>query len=100
MSGHTPGPWYLAGKTVYALNVRNFNRFCAQVQDAHTPESELIANAVLMQAAPELLEALEAAIECGMVPNTSAAEGGASRFSRQVVVADMIRAAIARARGQ
>lgn len=53
----------------------------------------------LISAAPEMLEALEAAIECGMVPKSSASEGGALRHSRQVQVADMIRAAIAKARG-
>lgn len=45
----------------------------------------------------DLLGALQAAIDCGMVPTTSAKEGGASKFSQQVVVADMIRAAIAKA---
>ena len=47
-----------------------------------------------------LLAALEAAVECGMVPASSAAEGGATKFSRQVQVADMIRAAIRAARGE
>jgi len=59
-----------------------------------------MANAKLIAAAPDLLEALEAATDCGMVPITSANERGASRYARQVVVADMIRAAIARARGE
>ncbi|MFO5941179.1 hypothetical protein ACLBSY_30000 [Pseudomonas aeruginosa] len=56
---HTPGPWYRDGTTVYALNPQNFNRFSAQIHGAHTPKSELEAVAQLMQAAPELLEALE-----------------------------------------
>jgi hypothetical protein len=47
-----------------------------------------------------LTEALEAAIECGMVPVSSAKEGGASAHSRQVQVADMIRTALAKARGE
>lgn len=42
-----------------------------------------------------LVEALEAAVDCGLVPKSSAAEGGAMRFSRQVGVADQIRAALA-----
>lgn len=58
MSKYTVGPWFRDGRTVYALNSRNFNRFSFSVQDAHTPESELIATATLAQAAPELLEAL------------------------------------------
>lgn len=60
---HTPGPWYRDGTTVYALNPHNFNRFSAQIHGAHTPKSELEAVAQLMQAAPELLEALTEAAE-------------------------------------
>ncbi|HCF2191713.1 TPA: hypothetical protein NIC60_000686 [Pseudomonas aeruginosa] len=56
---YTPGPWYRDGTTVYALNPQNFNRFSAQIHGAHTPKSELEAVAQLMQAAPELLEALQ-----------------------------------------
>ncbi|MHC9112224.1 hypothetical protein [Pseudomonas aeruginosa] len=59
MMKHTPGPWYRDGTTVYALNPHNFNRFSAQIHGAHTPKSELEAVAQLMQAAPELLEALQ-----------------------------------------
>ncbi|HIE1839356.1 hypothetical protein PCP30_00240 [Pseudomonas aeruginosa] len=64
MMKHTPGPWYRDGTTVYALNPQNFNRFSAQIHGAHTPKSELEAVAQLMQAAPELLEALVALVEC------------------------------------
>lgn len=60
---HTPGPWYRDGTTVYALNPHNFNRFSAQIHGAHTPKSELEAVAQLMQAAPELLEALQSCIQ-------------------------------------
>ncbi|MGU0912361.1 hypothetical protein ACSESF_05160 [Pseudomonas aeruginosa] len=63
MSKHTPGPWYRDGTTVYALNPHNFNRFSAQIHGAHTPKSELEAVAQLMQAAPELLEALQVCIQ-------------------------------------
>lgn len=61
---------------------------------------ELLKQAALIAAAPDLLEALEAAIECGMVPISSAKEGGAMKHSIQVKVADQIRAAIARAKGE
>jgi hypothetical protein len=47
----------------------------------------------------ELLAALEAAVDCGIVPTSSASEGGPMRKVRQVVVADQIRAAIAKAKG-
>ncbi|MFF6510754.1 hypothetical protein ACET47_06020 [Pseudomonas aeruginosa] len=63
MRKHTPGPWYRDGTTVYALNPHNFNRFSAQIHGAHTPKSELEAVAQLMQAAPELLEALQSCIQ-------------------------------------
>jgi len=58
------------------------------------------ANAAMSAAAPDLYAALQAAIDCGMVPKSSASEGGAMRHSRQVQVADMIRAALAKARGE
>jgi hypothetical protein len=56
MTKHTPGPWLVEGRTVYALNDDGYNRFSALVQDAHTPGDELEANARLIAAAPELLE--------------------------------------------
>jgi hypothetical protein len=62
-------------------------------------EEELAANARLIAAAPELLEALELAVACGMVPTSSAMEGGACAYSIQAQVADKIRAAIAKATG-
>lgn len=48
----------------------------------------------------EMLEALEASVACGLIPITSAREGGAAMFSEQVRVADMVRAAIAKAKGE
>ena|SRR5690554_5203592 len=59
----TPGPWYRVGKTVYALNGQGFNRFSALVQDAHTSDEELEANARLFSVAPKLLDAAIMAIE-------------------------------------
>ena len=44
-----------------------------------------------------LLSALVAAVESGLVPVSSAKDGGAVRHSKQVHVADQIRAAIAKA---
>lgn len=45
-----------------------------------------------------LVEALEALIEAGVIPKSSAKEGGAMRFSSQVAAADLARAALARAK--
>ena len=62
---HTPGPWHRIDRTVYALNDQQINRFWAVVQDAHTPDDELLANARLIAAAPDLLAALK-----DMLPET------------------------------
>jgi hypothetical protein len=90
MSGHTPGPWLLAGRTVYALNAEGVNRFSALVQDAHAPAYELNANAHLISAAPDLLEALEMAMEIG----DQCSRGFLGKFQAKA------RAAIAKARGE
>tara|TARA_R110000822_G_scaffold38988_2_gene107533 strand:+ start:2262 stop:2603 length:342 start_codon:yes stop_codon:yes gene_type:complete len=53
---HTPGPWLVENKTVYALNVSDTNRFSALIQGGfinqsrdggfeRTSEGELLANA-------------------------------------------------------
>jgi hypothetical protein len=62
-------------------------------------EAETEANGHLISAAPDLYEALKAAVECGMVPNSSASDGGPNTKILQVRVADQIRAAIAKAEG-
>lgn len=56
---HTPAPWLIVGNLVYALNDQDYNQFSCLVQDAHTPQEELLANAQLIAAAPELLAALQ-----------------------------------------
>lgn len=56
-------------------------------------------NKDLKRSCNELLAALEAAVECKMVPATSAKEGGAAKYSIQVQVADRIRDVIAKAKG-
>lgn len=86
----TPGPWMLSGRTVYALNDQGFNRFSALVQDAHAPAYELNANARLIAAAPELLEALEQAV-------TSMQDSG---YQNSHVAVRAARAAIAKATGE
>lgn len=88
---HTPGPWMVEGRTVYALNEDGYNRFSALVQDAHTPGDELEANAQLIAAAPELLEALEQFVAWVDAPCESA-------FSDSQLAS--ARAAIAKATGE
>lgn len=105
MSKHTPGPWsigYANIKDQAEVGIHGPGRYgyiiCDMQADGYDEKTQ-DANARLISAAPCLLEALQAAIECGMIPSSSAKEGGAVRFSRQVHVADMIRAAIAKATG-
>ena len=107
---HTPGPWLFRtaptsaglchivsaadwrGAFIYGDGIR------IGVDDALPKAQELAANARLIAAAPDLLEALEAILP--FIPRTSASEGGASKYSENVKAADMVRAAIAKARGQ
>ena len=103
---YTRGPWLLDNMTVYALDeTGSCNRFSAQVQwgfkhhsqgdkiDERTSEDELTANARLIAAAPELLEALETTL------------ANAKLFNRDtdlmwVAVRDKAETAIAKARGE
>jgi hypothetical protein len=57
-------------------------------------------NAKLTEQRDALLEACIAAVECRMVPFSSAREGGAVAYAKQAQVADMIRDAIAKATGE
>lgn len=95
MNNFTPGPWIRDGRTVYALNAKNFNRFYFSVMDSHTPESELLAVAALAQAAPDLLEALELILE------TRIQEKGAWNWKPgESPLHDRCHAAIAKAKGE
>ncbi len=66
---YTKGEWKTAEHSkdfVYCLNKRGVNRFSLQVQagyddkDQRTSNEELIANAALIAAAPDMYEALKA----------------------------------------
>jgi hypothetical protein len=99
--GHTPGPWLIDGTTVYALNGEETNRFTCQVQGGHvafrfdkavrTSTFEREANARLIAAAPELLEALEGMLRASVTGGIEDAELNALEAKA--------RAAIAKARG-
>ena len=102
---HTPGPWETDRNNVHTGQIATIhhclNNDWVEVWSPNWPmdEAEQEANARLIAAAPELLEALMEAVECGMVPISSAVEGGASAYSAQVRCADKIRTAIAKATG-
>lgn len=104
----TPGPWVIipggdewsqgriatiepAPETMLEINYWT-------VAEVNNRRHESAANALLIAAAPDLLEALEAILP--FIPRTSASEGGASKYSENVKAADMVRSAIAKARGQ
>ena len=63
MAGHTPGPWGLYARTdgwqVYSESRSHVGYAYASVMD---PPEVGVANAALIVSAPELLEALEAAV--------------------------------------
>ena len=73
MGNWTEGEWLVEGTFVYALNSAGVNRFCLHVMPGYaetcikvsrrTSDEELIANAHLIAAAPDLYEALELALE-------------------------------------
>jgi hypothetical protein len=102
----TPGPWSWRDADELRQARGADNRYGAAVLvagwdydrgpylDATDADRDLIA------AAPDLLAALEAAVEHGMVPSSSVLDGGAASHSAQVRTADQIRAAIRKAKGE
>lgn len=84
---HTPGPWKVREDYAGAQSVVSADAFLARVGPPNTEQAE--ANARLIAAAPELLEALQgllAAVEQGTLPGSGKAQ-------------DAARAAIAKATG-
>lgn len=63
MSKHTPAPWVAHGKSVFTSSDNSWGRNCivadCTYQDGVASERLAEANARLIAAAPELLEALE-----------------------------------------
>jgi len=106
VSGHTPGPWIRDGRTVYALmpagwrkGVEIFkNRFWVTVQkDPECSEEEAEANARLIAAAPELLDACLFALEC---TNGGDFTMNGPHGLRMVFIGDILKRAISKAKGK
>ena len=95
MSKWTPGPWTVSVSKDEVCRADNMASVCQVLMTAKSSH-----NARLIAAAPDLYEAIQAAIDCGIVPVSSAEDGGASKYSKQVQVADQMRAALAKARGE
>lgn len=72
---------------------RNRKRMEVQIAASEAKSRQVRMNL----AAQDMYEALKAAVESGLVPKSSVSDGGACGHSEQVRVADMIRAAIAKA---
>jgi hypothetical protein len=88
MSKHTPGPWDIAkGKTYCAI--RTDERVIADMRLVGLHHNE--ANARLIAAAPELLDALQAALE---------ALRGSAGFDEINNAKKQVKAAIAKATGE
>lgn len=67
MSKHTPGPWHVGGPnkcTIYDKHGQRLANSFEGVMATQRTDSECEANARLCAAAPELLEALVALVEC------------------------------------
>lgn len=110
MSKFTKGPWQILPEEADKDYIRIRGTVLGgryKVANVPTPTyagvpprelEETRANAALIAAAPDMLAALLAAVECGMVPTSSATEGGAMKYVKQAHVADQIRAAIKKGR--
>jgi hypothetical protein len=93
---HTPGPWVATARTNAHIDIDAPGQHgYGATKVASTSLYKHEANARLIAAAPDLLEALKAILP--FIPNTSASEGGASKYSENVRAADKVRAAIAKA---
>lgn len=62
MTKHTPGPWHLSGNSAWADSCKDRGNVfsCELHTGTHVPPDQNEANARLISAAPELLEALKA----------------------------------------
>ncbi len=102
---HSEGPWwFVPGHGVrnrggFLCHFNSVQRYPDQEERYAREVAEREADGHLMAAAPAMYEALKEAVSSGMVPVSSAAEGGAVRYSHVVRAADKIRAALAAAEG-
>ncbi|KOQ21815.1 hypothetical protein ABW38_26545 [Achromobacter xylosoxidans] len=92
-TNHTPGPWstHLVDSTVVVIPRRPFPQQISTLGHSEVADEQDYANARLIAAAPELLEALEWALRAMEARNPLWAEG--ERFIAA-------RAAIAKAKGE
>lgn len=104
MSGHTPGPWYhwdsgdLLG---VGKNHSDEADILNAVSQSNRPRSEDLANMLLIAAAPDLLEALEAfdRIKDIWLPGEAEEQHAEEMYALHMARNNML-AAIARAKGE
>lgn len=100
---HTPGKLkVLAAERGFILTAKDGIYDVAVVRNIGNEDNAANAArlALCWNTHDQLMEALVEAVESGMVPVSSAADGGASSYSRIVRAADQIRAAIKAAKGE
>ena len=92
---HTPGPWHVNGeRSIWAKNDR------VAKMDQADGGGETLANAQLIAAAPELLEACELALEALTVTAEESVDGSRMAATARVAAKRSLRTVIAKARGQ
>ncbi len=90
MSTHTPGPWKRKG--MRGLDIHGADHTVARTGNLSLPEDELQANARLIEAAPDLLEALKGLVG---VADTRGVETLQYFFERVIAEVPKARAVIA-----
>ena len=96
MSKHTEGPWFVVGKAGYeALEIwTKARRVAKSLYHGGSEDDEADANAYLIAAAPDLLAALEKAMD--VIERL----GGERGIGRMGAALDAIDAALAKAEGE
>lgn len=96
---HTPGPWESDSDVVQPVDGQSFNgcHICRITDPGDGFSSEARANAQLISAAPDLLEACKAAL--AYIPN-SVVRSWPPGFELKAKALELLRSAIAKATGQ
>jgi hypothetical protein len=89
--GHTKGPWIMDGLMMVVKSASEPDKSLCMVTPYHP---DAVANANLIAAAPELIEACEAALRCGLND-----EGSGYQEALAGKTFDIISSAIAKAKG-
>ena len=102
MNKHTVGPWYATGEHVQSAALNEDNYVC---RTEGSSKEEVLANALLIAAAPDLLAALESILayaenEAHTLDSLKDSEFSAYEAFAALEAVDSARAAIAKAKGE